>query len=101
MNVVFSVRLIKADTPALQYPRVEDGDYLMALGTAPEIPEALKKASRNLLDWLQRDYALSLPEATQVMSTTIEYSIGEIADPEVVVVAKIKKGALEQILHFQ
>jgi acetamidase/formamidase len=101
MNVVFSVRLIKADTPALQYPRVEDGDYLMALGTAPEIPEALKKASRNLLDWLQRDYALSQPEATQVMSTTIEYSIGEIADPEVVVVAKIKKAALEQILHFQ
>jgi amidase len=101
MNVVFSVRLIKNDTPALQYPRIEDGDYLMALGTAPKVPEALKNASKNLLDWLEKDYALSLQEATQVMSTSIEYSIAEIADPEVVVVAKIRKAALVQILHFQ
>ena len=32
-----------------------------------------------------------MAEATQVMGTTIEYTIAEIADPEVVVVAKIKK----------
>ena len=101
MNVVFSVRLIKADSPALRYPRIEDGEYIMALGTAKEIPQALKNASKNLLDWLQKDYALSLQEATQVMSTSIEYSIGEIADPEVVVAAKIRKTVLEQILHFQ
>jgi acetamidase/formamidase len=101
MNVVFSVQLIKKDSSALAYPRVEDGDYLMALGTAKETPEALKNASKNLLDWLQKTYSLSLPEATQVISTGIEYSIGEIADPEVVVVAKIKKTLLAQILHFQ
>lgn len=97
MNVLFSVQLIKKDTVVLQFPRVEDDDYLMALGTAKEIPDALKNASKNLLDWLQKDYQLTLAEATQVMSTTIEYSVGEIADPEVVVVAKIRK----QILHFQ
>jgi acetamidase/formamidase len=102
MNVTFSIKLIKKDsTLTLQYPRVEDNDYLMALGTAKETPDALKNASKNLLDWLQKDYHLSLQEATQVMSTTIEYSIGEIADPEVVVVAKIKKNALDQILHFR
>lgn len=101
MNVVFSVQLIKADTLVLQYPRIEDGEYLMALGTEKEIADALKKASKNLLDWLQKDYNLSLQEATQVMSTNIEYSIAEIADPEVVVVAKIRKTALEKILHFQ
>ena len=56
---------------------------------------AVKKASKNLLDWLQRDYHLSLGEATQVMSTTIEYTIGEIADPNVVAVAKIRKKLLQ------
>jgi amidase len=101
MNVVFSVELIKKDPPALQYPRIEDQDYLMALGTAKETPDALKNASKNLLDWLQKDYQLTLQEATQVMSTCIEYSLAEIADPEVVVVAKIRKSVLEQILHFQ
>jgi acetamidase/formamidase len=101
MNVEFSVTLIKQDSLPLQYPRVEDKEYLMALGTAKETPAALKNATKNLLDWLQKDFHLTLYEATQVISTTIEYSIGEIADPEVVVVAKIKKAALEQILHFQ
>jgi acetamidase/formamidase len=101
MRVVFCVRVIKRDSLALAYPRVEDSEYLMALGTAKEIPEALQNASKNLLDWLQKSYSLTLQEATQVMSTSIEYSIGEIADPEVVVVAKIKKTTLEQILHFQ
>lgn len=102
MDVTFSVKLIKKDsTPTLQYPRVEDNDYLMALASAKETPAALKLASKNLLDWLQKDYHLTLEEATQVMSTAIEYSIGEIADPEVVVVAKISKNTLDQILHFR
>jgi len=101
MNVVFSVQLIKKGSLALAYPRVEDNEYWMALGTAKETPEAIKNASKNLLDWLQTTYSLSLQEATQVLSTSIEYSIGEIADPEVVVVAKIKKDLLKQILHFQ
>ncbi|MBS1663365.1 MAG: acetamidase/formamidase family protein [Bacteroidetes bacterium] len=95
MDVVFSVQLIKNDS--LQYPRVEDNEYIMALGTAKETPEALKLATKNLLDWLQKDYHLTLHEATQVMSTTIEYGIAEIADPNVVVTAKIKKEKLRSI----
>jgi hypothetical protein len=34
------------------------------------------------------------------MSTTIEYRIAEIADPEVIVVAKIKKDILKQLKKF-
>jgi hypothetical protein len=35
------------------------------------------------------------------MSTTIEYTIAEIADPEVIVVAKIKKQLLTSLKKYQ
>ena len=41
--------------------------------------------------YMQIDYHLSLQEATQFISMSIEYAIAEIVDPEVEVVAKIKK----------
>ena len=44
---------------------------------------------------LQQDYHLTFGEATQVMSTSVEYTIAEIADPEVEVVIKIKKEVLK------
>jgi amidase len=67
----------------------------MAIGIEKSLDDALKIATSGLLDWLQKDYNLSLQEATQVMSTSIEYTIAEIADPKVEVVAKIKKEVLK------
>ena len=95
MDVEFTIRLIKADVLTLTYPRVEDSVHVMAIGVAKEIDDALKIATAGLLEWLQHDYHLSLIEATQVMSTSIEYTIAEIADPEIVVVAKIRKEILK------
>jgi acetamidase/formamidase len=97
MNVTFSVEIIKRDSLSLNFPRVEDAVYIMATGIAKEIPEALKLATKNMLDWLQKNYRLTLYEATQVMSTSIEYTIAEIADPNVVMVAKIRKEVLKKI----
>lgn len=91
LDVDFTVKLIKKELLQLSYPRVEDAAYIMTLGSAKNLNDALKIASSGLLDWLQKDYSLTLQEATQVMSTTIEYTIAEIADPEVVVVAKLKR----------
>jgi len=59
--------------------------YIMAVGIAKTLDKAIKIASSGLLEWLQKDFHITLQEATQVMSTTIEYTIAEIADPEVVV----------------
>lgn len=94
LDVFFTINLIKKEVLQLEYPRLEDATYIMAIGTNKKLEQALKIASTGLLNWLQQDYHLTLREATQVMSTTIEYTIAEIADPEVVVVAKIKKERL-------
>ena len=69
----------------------------MATGFDKSLDDALKIATAGLLEWLQQDYHLSLQEATQVLSTSIEYTIAEIADPQVEVVAKIKKEILNTL----
>jgi amidase len=97
MDVEFTVMVIKNHKSKLNSPRVEDSSYIMVVGLDKTLDDALKMANRGLLDWLQTDYHLSLPESTQVMSTSVEYTIAEIADPEVEVVAKIKKGILKGI----
>jgi len=97
LDITFTVRIIKGYSLQLTYPRAENATYIMALASAKKLDDALRLATANLLDWLKKDYQLTLPEATQVMSTTIEYNIAEIADPEVMVVAKIRKQTLKDL----
>ena len=97
MDIAFTVRIIK-NAPALTSPRVEDSTWLMAIGIDKELDKALKIAGAALLDWLLSEYELSLAESTQVLSTSIEYEIAEIADPSVEVVAKIRKELLKSLI---
>jgi len=100
LNVEFTTRVIKKEFLGINNPRIEDSLYLMATGFDKSLDDALKIATAGLLEWLQQDYHLSSQEATQVMSTTIEYDIAEIADPQVEVVAKIKKEVLKTLKKF-
>lgn len=94
LDIGFSVRLIKKDEWQINYPCIEDSAYLMSAGTAKTLDDAIKISTSGLLSWLQKKYGLTLREATQVMSTGIEYVIAEVADPEVLVIARIKKQLL-------
>ena len=100
LDVEFTINLVKKETQQIKYPRVEDSTYIMAIGPAKTTDKAIKVATAGLLEWLQSDYHLTLPEATQVMSTAIEYTIAEIADPEIIVVAKIKKDILKGLKKY-
>jgi acetamidase/formamidase len=97
LDIAFTVRIIKKDPPGLEHPRVENATHLMVIGIDKSLDNALKKATAGLLEWLQTDYHLTYPEATQVLSTSIEYTLAEIADPAVEIVAKIKKELLKGI----
>ncbi|MDX2048437.1 MAG: acetamidase/formamidase family protein [Chitinophagaceae bacterium] len=97
MNFAFTVQLIKNPKIKPDFPRLEDATYIMAVGLHPSLDSALKIATKGLLDWVQQDYQLSLEEATQVIGSSIEYRIPEIADPKVEVVAMIKKAILKRL----
>lgn len=92
MEVEFTVTLQKGHSAGR--PRAENQDYLMALGIANSLPEALQHATTDLARWLQRDYQLDPNEAAIVVGTSMQYNIAEVVDPLVHVVAKVHKDAL-------
>lgn len=97
LNVTFTVQLIKQPAVTLDNPRVENKDYIMAVGADSSLDVALKIATKNLLQWVQQAYHLTNEEATQVLGSSLEYKIAEIVDPKTEIVAMIKKSVLGKI----
>ena len=97
LDYAFTVKLINSQTKKLEYPRIEDATYIMTVGIDKTLDNAIKIASKGMLDWLKENYQLTIEEATQVMGSSLEYKIPEIVDPQVEVVAMIKKSVLKHI----
>jgi len=97
LRFAFTVRIIKSEGDHLPYPRVEDMNYIMALGQAKNLDEALKEATLNLISWLRKDYKLSIEEASQLIGPVVEYRIPKIASNTVEVVAMIKKSIIREL----
>jgi acetamidase/formamidase len=91
MDVEFTVNLIKGESKG---PRVENDEFLMSLGIANSLPEAVQIATTGLANWLEREYKLEPNEAAIVLGTAMQYNIAELVDPLVHVVAKVRKDAL-------
>jgi amidase len=92
MDVEFTVNLIKGESTGS--PRAENDEFLMSLGIANSLPEAVQSATTELASWLQREYKLEPNEAAIVLGTAMQYNIAELVDPLVHVVAKVRKDAL-------
>jgi acetamidase/formamidase len=71
--------------------RVENDEHIMAMGLAGSLDQAFREATSALASWLEKDYALTGPEAAILLGATIQYQISEVADRNVGVVAKIRK----------
>jgi amidase len=100
MSFEFTVQVIKNGAAELQHPRAEDSNYIMAFGIEKNLDEALKAATQNLLNWLQKDYQLSYIEATQVIGTSVNYFIPKIAATIVEMTAMIPKKILEPLKKY-
>lgn len=100
LNFSFTVKIIKNEGYQLTYPRVEDINYIMAFGQSKNLDQALKEATLNLLAWLQKDYNLSIEEASQVIGPAVEYRIPKIASNTVEVVAMIKKSIIINLTNI-
>ncbi len=95
MEVEFTVTLQKGQ--ATPRPRAENPEYLMTLGIANSLPEAVQSATTELARWLERDYQLEPNETAIVLGTSMQYNIAELVDPLVHVVAKVRKDALANL----
>lgn len=98
MDFSLVTRVIKSAELRLTFPRMEDSEHIMAVATAKTLEEALKQATLGLVEWVQKDYGLSLSEASQVLGPLMEYRIPTLAGPQVEIVAMIRKEPLGRLL---
>jgi acetamidase/formamidase len=91
-NLEFTVDLIKGYSTG--NPRLENKDYIMSVGVAGSIQDALQIATTQLAEWLKHDYKLNDNEVAIVLGTALKYDVAELVDPHFSMVAKLPKSAL-------
>src|SRR6266571_1654781 len=95
MDVEFTVSLVSGESTG--GPRAENDEFIMAMGIANSLPDALRQATTQLARWIERDYHLTANEAAIVLGTAMRYDVAEIVDPQVNIVAKVSKTVLAQL----
>ncbi|MCP3100234.1 acetamidase/formamidase family protein [Myxococcus sp. K15C18031901] len=93
LEVEFTVEVIRGKAPSM--PRVESPTHLMVLGQAGSLDDALRLATSGLTQWLEQDYGLGLSECAQVLGSSVQYSVANLAGRSVGVAAKLEKARLE------
>jgi acetamidase/formamidase len=92
MDVEFSVDLIKSKQ--IGWPRLENAEYLMVLGSARPLMQALQHATTELQGWLMSDYGFDERGSSLLLGHALQYDIANVVDPHFTVVAKIRKDLL-------
>jgi amidase len=95
MDVEFTVEVIPSKrVPA---PRVESATHIMAMGLAGSLDDAFREATSNMAQWLSEEYKLTPSEVAQVLGTSAEYKVSEVADRNAGIVLKINKERLQPL----
>lgn len=92
MDVEFTVDVIKKKPTA--WPRLENETYIMVLGSARPLLQALQHATSEMQRWLIADHGFSERGASTFMGQALEYEIANVVDPNFTVVAKVRKSLL-------
>jgi acetamidase/formamidase len=95
MEVEFTVELIR--NQLLDQAWAENDEFIMVSGVAGSITDALQVATAGLSNWLKSYFRLDAAEIATVLANSIHYDIAEVVDPQVHVVAKIRKEVLAQL----
>src|SRR5882724_13622955 len=93
MDVEFTVDVIPGKR--VPGPRVESATHIMAMGLAGSLDDAFRGATANMAQWLTEEYKLTPSEVAQVLGTSAEYKVSEVADRNAGIVLKINKERLK------
>jgi acetamidase/formamidase len=89
MRVRFQVDLIKGKT--IDWPRFETAESLMAVGITRPLDDALRIATSELVNWIEKDYGLNKADAYELLSVAARIHLTEMVDPNYVVITIIDK----------
>jgi amidase len=91
-DVELTVRVL--DGKEISWPRAEDETYVMTVGNARPLDEAVQHATTELIRLLEQDYGLDARASSVLLGQCIRYDIGNVYDPAYTVVAKLEKRLL-------
>lgn len=89
------IDLIKGWT--LDWPRLENEEMIMAIGSARPLEDATRIAYRELVYWLDKEYGIPVYEAYMLLSQCGIVRLGNVVDPKYSVGAGIKKTYLQKL----
>ena len=99
MDVEFSVDVLH--NKRFNTPRVESDSQIMTIGLGGSLEDSLRTAISGMSQWLEQDYGLTPSEIAQVLGTSVQLNIGEVADRNAGVAAKLSKARLQQLSKKQ
>src|SRR6201987_124296 len=89
MNTVMAVDLIKGRPCA--WPRLESASHIMSTGSARPLEDAFRIAQVDLIQWLARDWGLSVLDSYQFITQAVEAPLANVCDTNYTSVAKLRK----------
>jgi amidase len=93
-DVQFTVNLIKGQR--IGWPRMENADYIVTVGNARPLDQALQHATTEMTRWLQDGYGLDARATGILLGMAVEYEVGNVFDPAYTMVCKVRKSLLER-----
>lgn len=87
--VTIRVELIKGWT--LAWPRLEAEGFIMSIGSARPLEDAMRIAYRDLIYWMEKDYAFDRYEAYMLLSQVGKAKLGNFVDPKYTIGAAVDK----------
>ena len=88
-DVQFTVRLLKGKRSG--WPRVENEEYVGAVGNGRPLDQCVQLATTELMRWLEQDWGLDYRSSSILLGQTVRYDLGNIFDPAYTMVAKVAK----------
>jgi amidase len=91
-DVEFTLEVLKGKR--ISWPRAENNEFVLAVGNARPLDEALQHATAELMRLLAEDHGLDSRASSALLGQCIRYEIGNVFDPAYTVVAKVAKDLL-------
>lgn len=92
-DVQLTVRLHKGTK--INWPCAEDEQFIMTVGNARPLDQALQHATTEMNRWLQADYGFDPMAASIFLGQCVRYDVGNVYDPAYTMVCKVEKRYLK------
>jgi amidase len=99
MDVEFTVDVLH--DKRILTPRVESESQMMTVGLGGSIEDARRTAISGMAQWLEQDYGLTPSEIAQVLGTSAQLNISEVADRNAGVATKLSQARLQPLIRKQ